>query len=113
MPNTLQHYICVFTIDGVKHTFRGYTPTKQAALDALRNVVSRRNVDIPSEQTVLDEASLKYAIKPEEADKIEQQVRDENPDGTVATDLHPDVPNRILHEPVRGDATVRELERQP
>jgi hypothetical protein len=102
-------YVARFTIDGVEHTFSGYAVSKAEAVEKLGYVVSARNANIPGEDTKL--GVVEFGVTPEYADKVAKEVAAKNPNGTVATDLHPDAANLLLHNPVNPNAEVRDLSR--
>jgi hypothetical protein len=102
-------YMYRFTIDGVEHLAQGYAASRADAELWARDTMFIRNMNIPGEKTVLVPDSLKFGVTMEEVMRSLDEVNRKNPNNTTATELHPDFPNRILHEPVNPNAEVRDI----
>ena len=99
MPDML-HYIAVFTIDGVEHTMRGYTASAAACKKHVQQIIDARNANPDMEHEITELKKIVVGIPANEADKLEQEVKDRNFNGTVATEIFPGEPARLLHSPV-------------
>jgi hypothetical protein len=92
-------YLAVFTIDGVKHVTRGYTPSEDEMKLRVRHIVDSRNVTVETEKAEVRDDDMIFNVSEEQAQAIIKEVSDANPNDSRAGDLHA-TPNMLLHKSV-------------